>query len=312
MEDLLNESISDNDIGENEELENDAAESGDGSEENVGGGTPDDAETSGGDASDSVSDTVSEGVGGNDTPTDVGDMLPDALQQAVDGLSAVAETLEGGLPDYGGLADSVRSLVDILTVQAQAAQGNVIPVAGYRDFDYPITVTWEVHPSAPNAPSRMESVESFDTPEAFESRYDEMCNLVGVSLNYFRILRIRDCSDEEYVYDADNVEEEPEEPETPEDGEQEEDTFQEDVLASLAVLHEDLQTISMNDLEYRDNQMQFQEQYTAMQEQLADMQELNTDLQYHLLATNVVIGFTLLLTLGYTVAHGFLQRMKVG
>lgn len=288
------------DGGEDKEDSGDGGTSQDGSEENGSGGDTDGSETSGGAPSGGQSGASGEELGGTDSPADVG-ATPDDLRQAVDGLNAVAEVLADGTSDYGDLLESVRTLVDIMTMQVQASQSNTIPISGYRDYDYPITVTWEVHPSASGAPSRMESTESFDTPEAFESRYDDMCGLVGVTLNSFRILRIRDCSDAEYVYDADHVVEEPETPEGPE----EPDTSQEDILAALFVLHEDLQSISMNDLDHYG-------QYIAMQEQLADMQELNTDLQYHMLASNIAIGFTLLLTLGYTVAHGFLQRMKVG
>lgn len=293
----------DADDEENQESDGDGGTSQDGSEESGSGDETGDSENTGSAPSDSESDSAVEDVGGTDSPTDVG-ASPDDFRQAVDGLNAVAEILSEGTPDYGDLLESVRSLVDIMTVQVQSVQSNIIPINGYRDYDYPITVTWEVHPSAPNAPSRMENTESFDTPEAFEVRYEAMCDMVGVSLNSFRILRIRDCSDLDYVYDADRVTEEPEMPEEPEEPE-ESGTFQEDVLAALSTLHEDLQSISMNDLEYH-------EQYTALQEQYTQMQEQNTDLQYHMLASNIAIGFALLLTLGYTVAHGFLQRMKVG
>lgn len=316
MEDLINGSISENttdpqpeepeteggesDVEENQEDIGGGETSGGGSEESGGGDETGDTEDSGSAPSDSESGSTGEVLGGNDSPTDVG-ASPDDFRQAVDGLNAVAERLADGTPDYGDLLESVRSLVDIMAEQAQAALVNIIPISGYRDYDYPITVTWVISPSAPNAPSSMESIESFETPEAFEARYDDLCNLVGVSLRSFRILRIRDCSDLDYVYDADNMPEEPDMPEEPE----EPDTFQEEILAALSTLHDDLQEISISGLEYH-------EQYIGLQEQFAEVQELNMDLQYHMLATNIAIGFTLLLTLGYTVAHGFLQRMRVG
>lgn len=316
MDDLINGSISENttdpqpeepdteggesDVEENQEDIGGGESSGDGSEESGGSDETGGTENPGSAPPDSESDPAGEVLGGTDSPTGVG-VTPDDFRQAVDGLNAAADRLADGAPDYGDLLESVRSLVDIMAEQAQALQSNTIPISGYRDYDYPITVTWAVSPSAPNAPSGIESVESFDTPEAFEARYDEMCSLVGVSLRSFRILRISDCSELDYVYDVDSM---PEEPETPEEPE-EPDTSQEDILAALLTLHDDLQEISASGLEYH-------EQYIGLQEQYAEMQELNTDLQYHMLATNIAIGFALLLTLGYTVSHGFLQRMRVG
>lgn len=315
MEDFLNDMISDNtadslpeepeteggdaDAGENQESTGDGETPSGGSEESGNGDTSGDTENTSGVPSGSESGAASDGLGGNDSPSIDGAVFPDDFRQAVDGLNAAAGRLSDGVPDFGDLLESVRSLVNAISEQSLSVQSNMIPINGYRDYDYPITVIWEVSPSAIN--TSMKESRMYYTAEEFEEGYQGMCDLVGVTLKSFRILRIQDCSDEEYVYDADNVQEEPE---LPEDGETE-DTFQEDILAALSGLHEDLQTISMNDLEYHDNQIQLQEQYTAAQ-------ELNTDLQYHILATNIAIGFALLLTLGYTVSHGFLQKMKAG
>lgn len=90
------------------------------------------------------------------------------------------------------------------------------------------------------------------------------------------------------------------------------DGFYDGVLDALFVLHDDLQDIIMNDSAYHEQYIALQEQYSVLQEQYTEFQETTIELQYHMLASNIAIGFTLMLTLGYTVAHGFLQRMKVG
>lgn len=265
-------------------------------EEVSGGGETGDTETSGGTPSGGESGSPAEVIGGNDSPTDVGAFSPDDLRQAVDGLNVLTDALSDGMPDYEMLLDSVRSLVDIMTVQAEHADSSAIPLGGYDSYSYPIYVTYTIFPTSLGNVTGNSS--TYDTPESFETGYARMWNSVeNGSLAYFYIESIRD-SEGETVYDVNAL---PEEEEMPE----ELDTFNDDVLAALSGIREDLQSISMNDLEYH-------EQYIEMYEQYTEMQERNTDLQYHMLATNIVIGFTLMLTLGFTIAHGFLQRMKVG
>lgn len=240
------------------------------------------------------SGSSSEDVGGQDSMFESG-ISPDYFKEVLDGIATVSDKLDGSL-DYEDVLESLHNLTDIIALQIETYSSNPIPISGYQDYDYPITVTWEVSPSAIN--TSMQESRMYYTSEEFEKGYQGMCDLVGVTLKSFRILRISDCSDLDYVYDVDNLPETPEEEET-------ESTFQDDILVALSGLHDDMQIIIENDTAYR-------EQYFELQEQYAEAQKLNTDLQYHLLATNIAIGFTLLLTLGYTVAHGFLQRMKVG
>ena len=283
---------------ENENQENvvgGEASGGEGEETGGGGetGNSEDVVTT---PSGGASEAPSADVGGYDSTGDVW-TSPDYLREVLDGISAMGANLFDS-PEYSELLESLHSLTDTLSLQIETYSSNPIPISGYRDWDYPITVTFRISPSAANAPSSMPSTEMFNTPEEFEARYDALCGMVGGSLKSFSIYRISDCSDLEFVYDADNLPETPEEPD-------ESDTYQEDVLAALTALHEDFQTVIENDAAYW-------EQYTFMQEEYAEMQELYTELHYQSLATNIAIGFTLMLTLGYTVAHGFLQRMKVG
>lgn len=235
-----------------------------------------------------------EGDGGSS-----GDVSDGLETEVLAALESVSERLDNS-PDFDGLVDSLHSLVDIMSVQAFSSNVETsvtIPIKGYKDWDYGITVNFAVFPYG--AGYWMYSSENCSNAEDFESWYANMCSLIGDTLNDFHITTVVDDNGTE-VYDYETyvdsgMEEEP----------VEEDTFKEDMLLSLALLHEDLQTISMNDLEYRGETLQLQQQYL-------DFEKESRELHYQMLASNIAIGFAVLLTLGYTVAHGFFQRMKVG
>lgn len=215
-------------------------------------------------------------------------------------LESVSDKLDDN-SDVESLTASVRSLVDVISTQATAlSESPGIPISGYTDYDYPITVEYGIFPTSLGAETGHS--ESYDSPEDFENGYEYMQNSVKANtLAWFSIRTITDC-DDVVVYDSTVTKEEiPEE--TPE--EETPDTFKEDVLTALASVNENLQSISMNDLDYRQETLQLQKQYL-------DLEKENRELYYQMLACNIAIGFSLLLTLGYMVAHGFFQRMKVG
>lgn len=299
MEDFINGSISENTTDPQPQvpdIENgsDGETSVPDNEETGGGGEKDDTETSVGAPSGGESGAPVENLGGNDSPT-LGGVSPDDIRQAVDGLNAVADALADGTPEYKEILESVRSLVDIMTAQAEHADSPTIPISGYDGYSYPLYVQYRIYPTALGKETGTSA--TYDTPETFETDYARMWETVeSGNLAYFYIEYVRD-SEGQTVYDVNYMPEESEETEP--------DTFRDDILSALSDLHEDLQLISAEDME-------FYEQYSELQEQYKEMQELNTELQYHMLASNIAIGFTLLLTLGYTIAHGFLQRMKVG
>ena len=171
-----------------------------------------------------------------------------------------------------------------------AAERPSVPVSGYKGFSYPVHVEYRIFPSALGS----ETGVAFDygSPEEFEDGYVYMTDSVANgSLSYFHIKYVTD-SDGNTAYDGTVTPEEP-------------DTFRDDILASLDAINDNINSVSANDLEYH-------EQSLEMQEQLLKLQKETVQLHYGILAGTLVIAFTLLFTLGYTVAHGFLQRMKVG
>lgn len=267
-----------------------------------------DSEASGSDSSGDSEISV-DGGGSADPVEDhedsSGDVSEESDAEVLKVLESVNEKLDAS-PDYDGLVDSLRSLVDIMSVQALSEpDAPSIPLSGYEDYSYPVDVVYRVFVTAQN--SETEAPFTYDSPEMFEDGYTLICNSVDAgNFAYFSIRTVTDCNGT-VVYNADAVTE-PEEPDNPE----EPDTFKEDVLASLAFLHEDLasvhedlQSVSMNDLEYREETLLLQQQYL-------DLEKESRELHYQMLASNIAIGFAVLLTLGYIVAHGFFQRMKVG
>lgn len=218
-------------------------------------------------------------------------------------LESVSEKLDDN-SDVESLTASVRSLVDVMSVQATAlSESPGIPISGYADFDYPIAVEYKIFPTSLG--SETSHSESYDTPEDFENGYEYMQNSVRANtLAWFSIRTITDC-DDVVVYDSTVTETETPEEIPEETPEETPDTFKEDVLTALESVNENLQSISMNDLDYRQETLQLQQQYL-------DLQKENRELHYQMLACNIAIGFSILLTLGYMVAHGFFQRMKVG
>lgn len=280
-------------------------------EDGMGGGEA--VEDSGSDSeapdSDSPGDSETPSDGGEtadpveDHEDSSGDVPGESDAEVLKVLESVNEKLDAS-PDYDSLVDSLRSLVDVMSVQALSeTDAPGIPLNGYEDYSYPVDVVYRVFVTAQN--SETEATFTYDSPEMFDDGYALICDSVDSgNFAYFSIRTVTDCNGA-VVYNADAVTE-------PEDPDEDSDTFKEDVLASLALLHEDLasvhgdlQSVSMNDLEYREETLLLQQQYL-------DLEKESRELHYQMLASNIAIGFAVLLTLGYIVAHGFFQRMKVG
>ena len=292
----------DNADGENNEENKE--ETGGGEESGGGGETSgNDGEEGGGESGADGSETGGGGEtggGSGEAPPDLEEPAPspDYASDILESLDAVIDRM-GDSPDYDSLADSFRTLADVVAKQTEALStlsAPSVPVSGYEDFSYPVHVEYRIFPTALGS----ETGVAFDygSPEDFEDGYVYMMDSVANgSLSYFHIKYVTD-SDGNTVFDGTVTPEGPEEPEEP-------DTFREDVLAALDAINDNLSTVSANDLEYREQTLELQEQYLELQRE-------NVQLQYHFVACSLLIAFVLMITLGYTIAHGFLQRMKVG
>lgn len=261
------------------------------------------------------------------SPSGGGDALPDpsASEQFMQSVLGSLDVIGGKLdsdPSLDNLSDSLRSLVDLMELQAEEearkaeeAEGAPasVPLADYGTYAYPVSVAYRLYPSGLG--SETDTVETYATAGDFQNGYAAMrSSLQDGALSWFSILSVDDCNGER-VYDAGallnaEVEELPEDEGLTED--EEPDTFREDVLTALDTLHEDLQTVSGNDLDYYDNSLNLEQSVLELQEQCLELQQENLQLSYHMLACDIGFGFVLLLALGYTIMSGFFKRMKAG
>lgn len=291
-----------------------------------GGASPDTDSTSPGGDSGSPSDSTSSGDSGTSSEEDASSGSGDssgseekenAIQEMLDGLR---EELSEKDDSIDGLSDSLRSFMSYmieteelkaekeaqaeLEAQAEmeaqalaAADSFVVIFPDYEAWDYPVYIEYTVYPWG--AGYYMDATQTCDTPEDFVAWYDhnlELCQSGG-TLKEFYVRYVTDCSNEHvYDYQAGVEEPEPEEPEedlTPAILE----TLQ-SIDARLEIMGVDISTISENTLAYYDDMRPFHER--------------DNNLQSSLLVTNITVGFLIVVLLGYTIAHGFWQRMRVG
>ena len=235
-----------------------------------------------------------------ETPPAVDDPPADSdfMQEVLDRLASVDDSLEDS-PDFTDLLDSMHSLVDIMTLQAEESSVPSIPVTGYRDYVYPVTVQYRIFPVSLGSETSV--TDSYDTPDAFEDGFSYLSDSVrSGSLAWFSIRLVTD-AEGTAVYDSEALSEDPEDPGDP----VEPDTFKEDVLAALNSLNENLGTVSGNMASYSGQTLEFEQQYM-------DLQQESLQLHYAILAGTIVMCTLFIFFLGYTVLRGFLQRMKVG
>lgn len=175
-----------------------------------------------------------------------------------------------------------------------------IPVDGYEGYSYPVTIKYCIFP--PDLGKETFVSKTVSSPEEFEADHKEMQRAVNAgNLNYCYISTVMD-AEGVLVYDTDAV---PEQPEIP-------DETMNAILESLGSVETGIQSILDADAAHHTEMMSLQEQNAALLQDAYTLQQQNETLQKEMLASNVAVGFVLILTLGYTVAHGFFQRMKVG
>lgn len=175
-----------------------------------------------------------------------------------------------------------------------------IPIDGYEGYSYPVTVKYCIFP--PDLEKETFVSKTVSSSEEFSFDYKEMQRAVNAgNLNYCYISTVID-AESVLVYDAEAV---PEQPEIPNE-------TMDTVLESLVSIETGIQSILDADAAYHAGTISLQEQNAALLQDVYILQQQNEVLQREMLAADVAIGFVLILTLGYTVAHGFFQRMKVG
>lgn len=194
--------------------------------------------------------------------------------------------------------EALTALEEEARAQALAdLMSSTLSVPGYEDWGYPITVEYTVYPYG--AGYNMDASETFDSPDVFMTRHEEnvsFCQPGGTLKDYY-IRYIYDSNDE-LVYDYQAGIEEPPPEEPVEDLSPVILETLQSIDSRLEAMGADISTISTNSLDYHTGM-------TATQDDIRQLQTMN-------LVTNMAIGFSVFLLLGYIIAHNFWQRMKVG
>ncbi len=184
----------------------------------------------------------------------------------------VAEMLR---PDEDtSVEDKIDLLLDRLALKttegvtddtAVAPVSPVIPIEGYRDWDYGITVHLDICPYGLGHWTKV--TEEFSTPEEFETRYAQWCSFVGDTVDSFYMTTIHDAGGNK-VYDYETYQEpEPEEPEP----EEPEETVTEDsetvtqLLSHLEGINGTLLEMTTADTEFYDSILLYQSDMLELQ-----------------------------------------------
>jgi len=297
-------------VEETRPLDGNSTVSGNDTAPSDGDTTPSDGDTTPSDGDTTPSDGDTTPPDGDTAPSD-GDTTP---SDDVDLMQSILEDFRAELAekdtDVGDLADSLRTFVDHM-IEAEGAEAErlaqemaldeavplVFPISGHDTWAYPIEVEYYVH--ILGVEDYIPQTEVYDDPETFETDYAELAAQCRPGSN-FKDFYIRYVHDAEgvVVYDAEAGTEEPPPEEPVEDLSPAILEALQSMDSRLEGMGTDISTISANTIDYHAEML-------AVQKDSLQLQSIN-------LATNMAIGFSVFLFLGYTIAHGFWQRMKVG
>lgn len=218
-------------------------------------------------------DTGKEDAGATDTEREDGSdsTYHDVDEEAI--AERVAEMLQPDDEDTA-VEDKIDLLLDRLALKttevssddaAVVQASTAIPIKGYRDWDYGITVDLDIYPYGLGYWTKV--TEEFSTPEEFEARYAQWCSFVGDTVDSFYMTTIHDAGGNK-VYDYETYQEpepeepEPEEPEEPvtEDGE----TLTQ-LLSHLEGINDTLLEMTTADMEFYDSVLLYQSDMLELQ-----------------------------------------------
>lgn len=135
--------------------------------------------------------------------------IPGLQEEVTEGIEETEELEEAGV------IERIDVLLDILEaengIQPYTADTE-IPIKGWRDWNYGITVRFEVYPYALG--HSFSTTDGFAEPEDFEEWYIYNTSLIGDTIGSFTILSVTD-DDGEEVYNRDTYVDPGEEPEGP-------------------------------------------------------------------------------------------------
>lgn len=217
-------------------------------------------------------------------------------------LSDFQESLGSKEADITTLTESIRSLVEVMSTEAQSDiyEPPDIPVEGYREWNYPVTVEYLI--SVVGFDEAVSQTDTYPDADIFLEDYQGFAYecFKGTTFKDFYLNKITDAGGN-VVYDAQAETEEPPIEEPTED-------LRPAILETLQAMDKRLETmeetlagidsLSANTLDYYGDTLKLYKEQNALL--------TNT------LAVNMALLFLLVVSFGHKIAHAFWQRMRVG
>lgn len=274
--------------------------------------TPAEDENPAGDESPAEDGTPSEGDGNpsEDGENLTGGFIPSEIRDEETAsentmqmiLSDFQESLGSKETDITTLTESIRSLVEVMSTEAQSDiyEPPDIPIEGYREWNYPVTVEYLI--SVVGFDEAVSQTDTYPDADIFLEDYQGFAYecFKGTTFKDFYLNKITDAGGN-VVYDAQAETEEPPIEEPTED-------LRPAILETLQAMDKRLETmeetlagidsLSANTLDYYGDTLKLYKEQNALL--------TNT------LAVNMALLFVLVVSFGHKIAHAFWQRMRVG
>lgn len=188
-------------------------------------------------------------------------------QQPVDEETIAEKVVEMLQPEKdSSVEEKIDMLLEMISPKTYENAADVpvspsIPIEGYRDWYYGITVNLDIYPYGLGHWTKV--TETFSTPEEFETRYAQWCSYVGDTVDSFYMATIYDAGGNE-VYNYETYQEpEPEEPEP--EGPVHEDQTVARLLSHLDGLNGTLTEMTATDIEFYESVLLYQENMLELQ-----------------------------------------------
>lgn len=227
-----------------------------------------------------------------ETGSGEGSLSEKDVQELLDRISTRFEQKDG---DVAELTESIRSLVDLMSVDPHSTPGYVyeppeIPIEGYKEWDYPITVDYLITIVGYGDP--LPQSNSYDDEEQFLEDFQELAYecYKGVTFTEFSIDKVWG-ADGKKLYDSQGMEE----PE-PDPGEDEANETVELLLSYLEDINTTLDEMQQADLEYY-------QAVAAYQEEMLKLQTADT-------GATILLCISLFVVLGELVIKHFLEGFR--
>lgn len=206
-------------------------------------------------------DTGIPGPPSQETGSGEGSLTEKDMQELLDRINARFEQKDADVTD---LTESIRSLVDLMSAESYSSPGYVyeppeIPIEGYREWEYPITVDYLVMIVGYGDPVPQSM--DYDDPDQFLEDFQAFAYecYKGVTFTEFTIDKVWGV-DGQKLYDSQGMEES-----EPDPGEEEPNETVELLLSHLEGINTTLLEMQQTDLEYYQSVADYQEEMLKLQ-----------------------------------------------